>query len=41
MVVISGVELVAGDRLLWVAQRGSERLRLIADEGVQVQEDFG
>ena len=37
MVVISGVELVAGDRLLWVAQRGSERLRLIADEGVQVR----
>ena len=37
MVVISGVELVAGDRLLWVAQRGSERLRPIADEGVQVR----
>jgi|GEM_PF-4121469 hypothetical protein len=37
MVVISGVELVAGDRLLWVAQRGSERLRLIADAGVQVR----
>jgi hypothetical protein len=37
MVVISGVELVTGDRLLWTAQRGSERLRLIADEGVQVR----
>ncbi len=37
MVVISGVELVQGDRLLWAAQRGSERLRLIADEGVQVR----
>jgi len=37
MVVISGVELVTGDRLLWAAQRGSERLRLIADEGVQVR----
>ena len=37
MVVISGVELVAGDRLLWAAQRGSERLRLIADAGVQVR----
>jgi hypothetical protein len=35
MVVISGVELVS-DSLLWVAQRGSERLRLIAD-GVQVR----
>jgi len=37
MVVISGVELVTGDRLLWAAQRGSERLRLIADAGVQVR----
>ena len=37
MVVISGVELVTGDRLLWAAQRGSERLRLIADDGVQVR----
>jgi len=37
MVVISGVELVEGDRLLWAAQRGSERLRLIADEGVRVR----
>ena len=37
MVVISGVELVQSDRLLWTAQRGSERLRLIADEGVQVR----
>ena len=37
MVVISGVELVTGDRLLWAAQRGSERLRLIADEGVEVR----
>ncbi len=37
MVVISGVELVMGDRLLWAAQRGSERLRLIADDGVQVR----
>jgi hypothetical protein len=37
MVVISGVELVTGDRLLWAAQRGTERLRLIADEGVQVR----
>jgi hypothetical protein len=37
MVVISGVELVKGDRLLWAAQRGSERLRLIADDGVQVR----
>jgi len=37
MVVISGVELVQGDRLLWAAQRGSERLRLIADDGVQVR----
>ena len=37
MVVISGVELVAGDRLLWAAQRGSERLRLIADAGVRVR----
>jgi hypothetical protein len=36
MVVISGVELVQ-DSLLWAAQRGSERLRLIADEGVQVR----
>jgi hypothetical protein len=35
MVVISGVELVS-DSLLWVAQRGSERLRLIA-ESVQVR----
>ena len=37
MVVISGVELIQGDSLLWAAQRGSERLRLIADEGVQVR----
>jgi len=37
MVVISGVELVSDDSLLWAAQRGSERLRLIADEGVQVR----
>jgi hypothetical protein len=37
MVVISGVELVTGDSLLWAAQRGSERLRLIADSGVQVR----
>jgi len=37
MVVISGVELVTGDRLLWAAQRGSERLRLIADAGVSVR----
>jgi len=37
MVVISGVELVQNDRLLWAAQRGSERLRLIADSGVQVR----
>ena len=37
MVVISGVGLVTGDRLLWAAQRGSERLRLIADEGVEVR----
>ena len=37
MVVISGVELVQSDNLLWVAQRGSERLRLIADAGVQVR----
>jgi len=37
MVVISGVELVTGDSLLWAAQRGSERLRLIADDGVQVR----
>jgi len=37
MVVISGVELVTGDSLLWAAQRGSERLRLIADAGVQVR----
>jgi len=37
MVVISGVELVQSDSLLWAAQRGSERLRLIADEGVQVR----
>jgi len=37
MVVISGVELVQNDSLLWAAQRGSERLRLIADEGVQVR----
>jgi len=37
MVVISGVELVQSDRLLWTAQRGSERLRLIAEEGVQVR----
>ena len=37
MVVISGVELVQNDRLLWAAQRGSERLRLIADDGVQVR----
>jgi hypothetical protein len=36
MVVISGVELVQ-DSLLWAAQRGSVRLRLIADEGVQVR----
>ena len=36
MVVISGVELVQGS-LLWAAQRGSERLRLIADAGVQVR----
>ena len=36
MVVISGVELVQ-DSLLWAAQRGSERLRLIADAGVQVR----
>jgi hypothetical protein len=36
MVVISGVELVQ-DSLLWAAQRGSERLRLIADESVQVR----
>jgi len=36
MVVISGVELLQ-DSLLWVAQRGSERLRLIADSGVQVR----
>jgi hypothetical protein len=36
MVVISGVELVQ-DSLLWAAQRGSERLRLIADKGVQVR----
>jgi len=36
MVVISGVELVQ-DSLLWAAQRGSERLRLIADDGVQVR----
>jgi len=36
MVVISGVELVQGS-LLWAAQRGSERLRLIADSGVQVR----
>jgi hypothetical protein len=37
MVVISGVELVQSDRLLWAARRGSERLRLIADDGVQVR----
>jgi len=37
MVVISGVELVQSDSLLWAAQRGSERLRLIADEGVEVR----
>jgi len=37
MVVISGVELVTGDRLLWAAQRGSERLRLVAGAGVQVR----
>jgi hypothetical protein len=37
MVVISGVELVRGDRLIWAAQRGSERLRLIADAGVRVE----
>ena len=37
MVVISGVELVQSDRLLWAAQRGSERLRLIADAGVRVR----
>jgi len=37
MVVISGVELVLENGLLWVAQRGSERLRLIADAGVQVR----
>ena len=37
MVVISGVELVQSDSLLWAAQRGSERLRLIADDGVQVR----
>jgi len=37
MVVISGVELVQNDRLLWAAQRGSERLRLIADDGAQVR----
>jgi hypothetical protein len=37
MVVISGVELVSDDDLLWVAQRGIERLRLIADEGVGVR----
>jgi len=37
MVVISGVELVQSDNLLWAAQRGSERLRLIADAGVQVR----
>jgi len=37
MVVISGVELVSEDGLLWAAQRGSERLRLIADDGVQVR----
>jgi hypothetical protein len=37
MVVISGVELVTSDSLLWAAQRGSERLRLIADEGVRVR----
>jgi len=37
MVVISGVELITSDSLLWVAQRGSERLRLIADSGVQVR----
>ena len=37
MVVISGVELVSDDGLLWAAQCGSERLRLIADEGVQVR----
>jgi hypothetical protein len=37
MVVISGVELVSDDGLLWAAQCGSERLRLIADAGVQVR----
>jgi hypothetical protein len=37
MVVISGVELVQSDCLLWAAQRGSERLRLIVDAGVQVR----
>ena len=37
MVVISGVELVQSDNVLWAAQRGSERLRLIADSGVQVR----
>jgi hypothetical protein len=37
MVVISGVELVTSDSLLWAAQRGLERLRLIADDGVQVR----
>jgi len=37
MVVISGVELVQSDRLLWTTQRGSERLRLIADGGVQLR----
>jgi len=37
MVVISGVELVTSDSLLWAAQRGSERLWLIADAGVQVR----
>jgi len=37
MVVISGVELVTSDSLLWAAQRGSERLRLIADAGVEVR----
>jgi hypothetical protein len=37
MVVISGVELVQSDSLLWAAQRGSERLRLIADAGVHVR----
>jgi len=37
MTIISGCELCLTDSLLWAAQAGGKQLRLLADDGVQVE----